>query len=91
MKKTRLIALLLAVVLCVGLLPVSASAASVDWVDRADTATGGLEKMDLTRNGEYAEDSLDANWTESIYIVQANSNVTITGDLTVGRNTTIIL
>ena len=91
MKKTRLIALLLAVALCVGLLPVSASAASVDWVDRADTATGGLEKMDLTRNGEYAEDSLDANWTESIYIVQANSNVTITGDLTVGRNTTIIL
>lgn len=47
--------------------------------------------MDLTRNGEYAEDSLDANWTESIYIVQANSNVTITGDLAVGRNTTIIL
>ena len=93
MKKTRLIALLLAVVLCVGLLPVSASAAdaSVTWVDRADTATGGLEKMDLTRNGEYAEDSLDANWTESIYIVQANSNVTITGDLTVGMNTTIIL
>ena len=89
--KKRLIALLLAVVLCIGLLPVSASAASVDWVDRADTATGGLEKMDLTRNGEYAEDSLDANWTESIYIVQANSNVTITGDLTVGRNTTIIL
>ena len=91
--KKRLIALLLAVALCVGLLPVSASAAgaSVDWVDRADTATGGLEKMDLTRNGEYAEDSLDANWTESIYIVQANSNVTITGDLTVGMNTTIIL
>ena len=89
--KNRLLALLLAVVLCVGLLPVSASAASVDWVDRADTATGGLEKMDLTRNGEYAEDSLDANWTESIYIVQANSNVTITGDPTVGRNTTIIL
>ena len=94
MKKTRLIALLLAVVLCVGLLPVSASAAgaSVDWVDCVDEETGGLDKNYIKRTGEYAEEIQgSADWTEKVYIVKADSTVTIHGDLTVGRNTTIIL
>ena len=94
MKKTRLIALLLAVVLCIGLLPVNASAAdaSVTWVDGVDTDTGKLTEKPLTRNGEYAEEIQgSADWTEKVYIVKADSTVTIHGDLTVGRNTTIIL
>ena len=94
MKKTRLIALLLAVVLCVGLLPVSASAAgaSVDWVDCVDEETGGLDKNYIKRTGEYAEEIQgSADWTQKVYIVKADSTVTIHGDLTVGRNTTIIL
>ena len=92
--KKRLIALLLAVVLCVGLLPVSASAAgaSVDWVDCVDEETGGLDKNYIKRTGEYAEEIQgSADWTEKVYIVKADSTVTIHGDLTVGRNTTIIL
>ena len=92
--KKRLIALLLAVVLCVGLLPVSASAAgaSVDWVDCVDEETGGLDKNYINRTGEYAEEIQgSADWTEKVYIVKADSTVTIHGDLTVGRNTTIIL
>ena len=91
--KKRLIALLLAVVLCVGLLPVSASAAgaSVTWVDGVD-ADGDLTETALNRNGEYAEEIQgSADWTEKVYIVKADSTVTIHGDLTVGRNTTIIL
>ena len=94
MKKTRLIALLLAVVLCVGLLPVSASAAgaSVDWVDCVDEETGGLDKNYIKRTGEYAEEIQgSADWTQKVYIVKADSTVTIHGDLTVGCNTTIIL
>ena len=93
MKKTRLIALLLAVVLCVGLLPVSASAADarVTWVDGVD-ADGDLTEKALNRDGEYAEEIQgSADWTEKVYIVKADSTVTIHGDLTVGRNTTIIL
>ena len=92
--KKRLIALLLAVVLCIGLLPVSASAAgaSVDWVDCVDEETGGLDKNYIKRTGEYAEEIQgSADWTEKVYIVKADSTVTIHGDLTVGRNTTIIL
>ena len=90
--KKRLLALLLAVVLCIGLLPVSASAvdASVTWVDGVD-ADGDLTEAALNRNGIAAENSGSTTWREQFYIVQANSNVTITGDLTVGMNTTIIL
>ena len=91
--KKRLIALLLAVVLCIGLLPVSASAADarVTWVDGVD-ADGDLTETALNRNGEYAEEIQgSADWTEKVYIVKADSTVTIHGDLTVGRNTTIIL
>ena len=91
--KKRLLALLLAVVLCVGLLPVSASAAgaSVTWVDGVD-ADGDLTETALNRDGEYAEEIQgSADWTEKVHIVKADSTVTIHGDLTVGRNTTIIL
>lgn len=99
MKKTRLIALLLAVVLCVGLLPVSASAetpASVDWVDCVDEETGGLDKNYIKRTGEYAESnfgtgSLSTEWSEKVCIVKANDTVIINGDLTLGKNATIIL
>ena len=92
--KKRLLSLLLAVVLCVGLLPVSASAAgaSVDWVDCVDEETGGLDKNYIKWTGEYAEEIQgSADWTQKVYIVKADSTVTIHGDLTVGRNTTIIL
>ena len=90
--KKRLLALLLAVVLCIGLLPVSASAvdASVTWVDGVD-ADGDLTEAALNRNGIAAENSGSTTWREQFYIVQANSNVTITGDLTLDRNATIIL
>ena len=92
--KKRLIALLLAVVLCVGLLPVSASAvyASVDWVDGVDAATGKLTKKDLDRNGEYAESSADSTtWSVKYYIVQKDQTVTIRGDLTLTDKAMIIL
>ena len=95
MKKTRLIALLLAVVLCVGLLPVSAGAATaarVDWVDCVDAATGKLTKKDLDRNGEYAESSADSTtWSVKYYIVQKDQTVTIRGDLTLTDKAMIIL
>ena len=90
--KKRLLALLLAVVLCVGLLSVNASAAdaSVTWVDGVN-ADGNLTETALNRNGVAAEDSGDTTLREQFYIVQANANVTITGDLTLDRNATIIL
>ncbi len=92
MKKTRLLALLLAVVLCVGLLPVSASAvdASITWVDGVD-ADGDLTETAFNRNGVAAEDSGSTTLREQFYIVEANSDVTITGDLTLDRSATIIL
>ena len=92
--KKRLLALLLAVVLCVGLLPVSASAAgaSVTWVDGVDAATGKLTKKDLDRNGEYAESSADSTtWSVKYYIVQKDQTVTIRGDLTLTDKAMIIL
>ena len=95
MKKTRLIALLLTVVLCVGLLPVSAgaaTAASVTWIDGVDAATGKLTKKDLDRNGEYAESSADSTtWSVKYYIVQKDQTVTIRGDLTLTDKAMIIL
>ena len=95
MKKTRLIALLLAVVLCVGLLPVStgaATAASVTWIDGVDTATGKLSQKTFTRDGEYAESSADSTtWSVKYYIVQKDQTVTIRGDLTLTDKAMIIL
>lgn len=95
MKKTRLIALLLAVVLCVGLLPVSASAAtaaSVTWIDGVDIVTGKLSQKTFTRDGEYAESSADSTtWSVKYYIVQKDQTVTIRGDLTLTDKAMIIL
>mgnify|MGYP004466789141 CR=1 FL=1 len=95
MKKTRLIALLLAVVLCIGLLPVSAgaaTAASVTWIDGVDTATGKLSQKTFTRDGEYAESSADSTtWSVKYYIVQKDQTVTIRGDLTLTDKAMIIL
>ncbi len=94
--KKRLIALLLAVVLCIGLLPVSASAAdaSVTWYDVADTENGGITSSTnyINWNADYAETVYgSADWSEKFYVVKANETVLIHGDLTVGRNTAIFL
>ena len=82
--KKRLLSLLLAVVLCIGLLPVGALAADGDVtikVDGVDKETGDINESDGGQRTGPVLTSSDTNLSGQFYIVQGD--VTINGDLTV--------
>ena len=82
--KKRLLSLLLAVVLCIGLLPVGALAADGDVtikVDGVDKETGDINESDGGQRTGPVLTSSDTNLSGQVYIVQGD--VTINGDLTV--------
>ena len=82
--KKRLLSLLLAVVLCIGLLPVGALATDGDVtikVDGVDKETGDINESDGGQRTGPVLTSSDTNLSGQFYIVQGD--VTINGDLTV--------
>ena len=82
--KKRLLSLLLAVVLCIGLLPVGALAADGDVtikVDGVDGETGDINESGGVERTGPALTSSDTNLSNKFYIVK--DNVTINGDLTI--------
>ena len=82
--KKRLLSLLLAVVLCIGLLPVGALAADGNVtikVDGVDKETGDIKKSGGVEQTGPALTSSDTNLSNKFYIVK--DNVTINGDLTI--------
>ena len=91
MKKTRLIALLLAVVLCIGLLPTAALAVQTDRVitsfDEADLVTGKVKE-----GGEGFQISCEritstkATKTLGDFSYVVDQDATIEGDLIVGKS-----
>ena len=85
--KKRLLSLLLAVVLCIGLLPVGAGAAEASISTDAFDADGDLtESTGYTANGStYDGSSGDDTLSGNFYIVQGN--VTVEGNLTIESNT----